>query len=417
VNHVLALENKRMQSMYLADQIRFNGQIFLRHRVRTGLLLLAVGLGVASVILLTSLGEGARRYVDQEFSALGNQLLIVFPGRKETTGGSPPIYGTAPRDLTLEDAQALDRIPSIEAVAPVIAGTTAIAVESLSREAIVLGSTPEIFQVRQLEVSHGKILPNRTRTEAMAVCVLGSKLKRELFGHSRAIGEWIRAGDRRLRVIGVLVERGESLGMDLSDMIIVPVRTAEQMFNSPGLFRVLIELTGNADASRTEKRILEIIRERHEGDEDITIVSQDAMLAAFDNILATLTLAIAAIAAISLLVAGILIMNLSLISVSQRKREIGLLKAIGASSAQVRQLFLGESLMLVSLGSVAGIIFAWAVVLIIGRLWPVFPIFPPWWSMPAAVGTALLAGLVFSIMPARRASALDPVLALRGQGG
>lgn len=406
-----------MQSMYLADQIRFNGQIFLRHRVRTGLLLLAVGLGVASVILLTSLGEGARRYVDQEFSALGNQLLIVFPGRKETTGGSPPIYGTAPRDLTLEDAQALDRIPSIEAVAPVIAGTTAIAVESLSREAIVLGSTPEIFQVRQLEVSQGKILPNRTRTEAMAVCVLGSKLKRELFGHSRAIGEWIRAGDRRLRVIGVLVERGESLGMDLSDMIIVPVRTAEQMFNSPGLFRVLIELTGNADTSRTEKRILEIIRERHEGDEDITIVSQDAMLAAFDNILATLTLAIAAIAAISLLVAGILIMNLSLISVSQRKREIGLLKAIGASSAQVRQLFLGESLMLVSLGSVAGIIFAWAVVLVIGRLWPVFPIFPPWWSMPAAVGTALLAGLVFSIMPARRASALDPVLALRGQGG
>lgn len=417
MNHVLALENRRVQSMYLADQIRFNGQIFLRHRVRTGLLLLAVGLGVASVILLTSLGEGARRYVDQEFSALGNQLLIVFPGRKETTGGSPPIYGTAPRDLTLEDAQALDRIPSIEAVAPVIAGTTAIAVESLSREAIVLGSTPEIFQVRQLEVSQGKILPNRTRTEAMAVCVLGSKLKRELFGHSRAIGEWIRAGDRRLRVIGVLVERGESLGMDLSDMIIVPVRTAEQMFNSPGLFRVLIELTGNADASRTEKRILEIIRERHEGDEDITIVSQDAMLAAFDNILATLTLAIAAIAAVSLLVAGILIMNLSLISVSQRKREIGLLKAIGASSAQVRQLFLGESLMLVSLGSVAGIIFAWAVVLIIGRLWPVFPIFPPWWSMPAAVGTALLAGLVFSIMPARRASALDPVLALRGQGG
>lgn len=417
MNHVLALENRRVQSMYLADQIRFNGQIFLRHRVRTGLLLLAVGLGVASVILLTSLGEGARRYVDQEFSALGNQLLIVFPGRKETTGGSPPIYGTAPRDLTLEDAQALDRIPSIEAVAPVIAGTTAIAVESLSREAIVLGSTPEIFQVRQLEVSQGKILPNRTRTEAMAVCVLGSKLKRELFGHSRAIGEWIRAGDRRLRVIGVLVERGESLGMDLSDMIIVPVRTAEQMFNSPGLFRVLIELTGNADTSRTEKRILEIIRERHEGDEDITIVSQDAMLAAFDNILATLTLAIAAIAAISLLVAGILIMNLSLISVSQRKREIGLLKAIGASSAQVRQLFLGESLMLVSLGSVAGIIFAWAVVLVIGRLWPVFPIFPPWWSMPAAVGTALLAGLVFSIMPARRASALDPVLALRGQGG
>ncbi len=403
--------------MYLADQIRFNWQIFVRHRIRTGLLLLAVGLGVASVILLTSLGEGARRYVNQEFSALGNQLLIILPGRKETTGGSPPIYGTAPRDLTLEDAQALARIPSINAVAPVIAGTTSIAVDSLSREAIVLGSTPAIFQVRQLEVSQGKILPDRTRSEAMAVCVLGAKLKRELFGHDRAIGEWVRAGGRRLRVVGVLVERGESLGMDLSDMIIVPVRTAEQMFNTPGLFRVLIELAGNADLPRTEKRIKEIIRERHEGDEDITLISQDAMLASFDNILSTLTLAIAAIAAISLLVAGILIMNLSLISVSQRRREIGLLKAIGASSAQVRQLFLGESLMLVSLGSLAGIIFAWSVVLVIGRIWPVFPMAPPWWSMPAAVGTALLAGLVFSWMPARRAAALDPVLALRGQAG
>jgi putative ABC transport system permease protein len=205
--------------------------------------------------------------------------------------------------------------------------------------------------------------------------------------------------------------------MDLSDMMIVPVRTAEQMFNSPGLFRVLIELTGNADLPRTEKRIKAIIRERHEGDEDITLVSQDAMLASFDNILTTLTLAIAAIAAISLLVAGILIMNLSLISVSQRKREIGLLKAIGASSLQVRQLFLGESLMLVSLGSVAGIIFAWSVVFVIGRLWPVFPMVAPWWSMPAAVGTALLAGLVFSFIPARQAAALDPVLALRGQRG
>lgn len=401
--------------MHLPDQIRFNWQIFIRHRVRTGLLLLAVGLGVASVILLTSLGEGARRYVDREFSALGNQLLIVLPGRKETTGGSPPIYGTAPRDLTLEDTQALSRIPSIKAVAPIIAGTVSVSVGSLSREVIVLGSTPEIFQVRQLEVAQGKMLPDRTRTDAMAVCVLGSKLKQELFGQGRAIGEWVRAGDRRMRVVGVLVERGESLGLDLRDMIIVPVRTAEQMFNTPGLFRVLIELTGNADFTRTEAKIMEIIRERHEGDEDVTIISQDSMLAAFDNILTTLTLAIAAIAAISLVVAGILIMNLSLISVSQRKREIGLLKALGASSSHVRQLFLGESLMLVSMGSLAGVIFSWAVVMVVARLWPVFPLAPPWWSIPAAVGTALIAGLVFSLLPARRAAALDPVLALRGE--
>ncbi|TNF06216.1 MAG: FtsX-like permease family protein, partial [Gammaproteobacteria bacterium] len=157
------------------------------------------------------------------------------------------------------------------------------------------------------------------------------------------------------------------------------------------------------------------IRERHEGDDDITLISQDSMLAAFNNILTTLTLAIAAIAAISLLVAGILIMNISLISVSQRRREIGLLKALGGSSRQVRQLFLGESLLLVSLGSVAGIVVAWVVVKVLARLWPVFPLAPPWWSIPAAVLTALLSGLIFSLIPARRAAALDPVLAMRGQ--
>ncbi|WP_461481359.1 ABC transporter permease [Porticoccus sp.] len=403
--------------MRLLDQLHFNGQLFLRHRVRTALLLLAVGLGVASVILLTSLGEGARRYIDREFSALGNQLLIILPGRKETTGGAPPIYGAAPRDLTLEDAQALERIPAIRAVAPVIAGTAPVALASRSREVIVLGSTPEIFQVRQLNVSQGEILPERTRSEAMAICVLGSKLKKELFGNRRAIGEWVRVGDRRMRVIGVLEERGESLGLDLRDMVIVPVRTAEQMFNTPGLFRVLMELDGNADFPRAEARVRAVIRERHEGDDDITLISQDSMLAAFNNILTTLTLAIAAIAAISLLVAGILIMNISLISVSQRRQEIGLLKALGGSSRQVRQLFLGESLLLVSMGSAAGIAVAWVAVLVMARLWPVFPLAPPWWSMPAAVGTALLAGLVFSLIPARRAAALDPVLALRGQGG
>ncbi len=400
--------------MKLLDQLQFNRQLFARHRVRTGLLLLAVGIGVASVIMLSSLGEGARRYVDREFSALGNMLLIMMPGRKETTGGHPPLYGSTPRDLTLDDARALSRIPAIEAIAPVIAGTALVSQQSRSREAILVGTTPEFFQVRQLNVARGSALPERTNTDAMPVCVLGAKLKQELFGSRRAIGEWVRVGDRRMRVIGVLEERGESLGMDLRDLVIVPVRTAEQIYNTQGLFRVLMELSPGADFRHVEERVREIIRDRHEGEDDVTIISQDSVLAAFNNILTTLTLAIAAIAAVSLLVAGILIMNISLISVSQRRQEIGLLKAIGASRRQVHQLFLGESLILVSTGCVCGIAFAWISISIVARLWPSFPLAAPWWAVPAAVFTALLSGLVFSLIPARRAASLDPVLALRG---
>ncbi len=400
--------------MRLSDQVRFNTLVFQRYGVRTFLLLLAVGIGVASVILLTSLGEGARRYVDQEFSSLGNRLLVVLPGRKETTGGAPPIYGTVPRDLTLEDANALLRIPGVNAIAPVIAGTTTVARESRSREVITIGTTAGFFVVRKLDVGKGKILPPRADSEALAVCVLGVKLQRELFGAAPSIGQWVRVGDRRMRVIGILEERGESLGLDLRDMIIIPVRTAEQLFNSPGLFRIIIDLNVNTSIVDTEKRIRSIIRQRHEGEDDVTLVSQDAMLAAFGNILTTLTLAIGAISAISLLVAGILIMNISLISVSQRREEIGLLKAIGASSRQVRQLFMGESLLLISLGSITGIAFAFGSIFVASVLWPNFPLAPPVWAVPAAVGIALLAGLLFSIYPANRAAGLDPVLAMRG---
>ncbi len=400
--------------MKLLDQFVFNGQIFQRHRVRTFLLLLAVGIGVASVILLTSLGEGARRYVDREFSALGNRVLIVLPGRKETTGGGPPIYGAVPRDLTLEDANALQRIPGVLAMAPIIAGMTTVARDSRSREVITLGSTDAFFAVRQLDVGAGRILSPRTRSEALAVCVLGVKLKRELFGNSRALGEWVRVGDRRMRVIGVLEERGESLGLDLRDMLVIPVRTAEQLFDSPGLFRIILDIAASADSDKIQQQMLSTIRKRHDGEEDVTVISQDSMLAAFDNILSVLTMAIAAISSISLLVAGILIMNISLISVSQRRREIGLLKAIGASSRQIRQLFVGESLLLISMGSIAGILFAFGLIFVFANLWPQFPLMPPLWAVPAAVGMAFITGLTFSIAPARRAAALDPVLALRG---
>ncbi len=400
--------------MKLHDKIQFNLQVLGRHRVRTALLLLAVGIGVASVILLTSLGEGARRYVDREFSAMGNNTLIIFPGKTETVGGMPPIYGATHRDLTLEDASMIGRISGVEDYAPIIAGSSLVSYGNRAREVITIGSTPGFFAVRQLDTGRGKILPESTITEAVAVCVLGAKLKRELFDNKRAIGEWVRIGDRRFRVIGVLSERGESLGLDLRDMVVIPVRSAEQLYNSPGLFRLMVSLKQVGSAKYIEERIRDIVKLRHEGEDDVTIVSQDSMLEAFNGILVALTLTIGAIASISLLVAGILIMNISLISVSQRRQEIGLLKAIGASSGQVRDLFLGESLLLVGLGCICGIAFATLVLEIANHLLPSFPMRAPWWSIVAAVVTAMCSGLLFSWLPSRRAASLDPVLAMRG---
>lgn len=400
--------------MRLADQWRFSWQVFRGHRLRTALLLLAVAIGVASVVMLTSLGEGARRYVDAEFSSLGNRLLIVFPGRNETVGGAPPVYGISPRDLTREDAAALGRIPSIQGVAPIHAGQAVVSFGSRQREVVTLGTGPDFFAMRQLEVIQGAAFPADAASEALAICVLGAKLKRELFGNDRAVGQWVRIADRRMRVIGVLADKGQSLGMDLSDLVLIPVATAEQLFNTRQLFRVMLELQQGADEALAKSRILQVIRERHEGEDDVTIVTQDSVLEAFDNILTALTLAIGAIAAISLLVAGILIMNISLISVSQRRAEIGLLKAIGASRRQVWRLFLGESMTLVALGIILGTGFAYGAVFTVRGVYAAFPIMPPWWAVPAAVLTALASGLLFAWLPAGRAAALDPVLAMRG---
>jgi len=246
--------------------------------------------------------------------------------------------------------------------------------------------------------------------------VLGLKLKQELFGNRRAVGDWVRLGDRRMRVIGVLADAGESLGIDLGEVVIIPVTTAEQIFDTQAMFRVFIELQPSADEQKVRRRILQLVKDLHDGEDDVTIVSQDSVLAAFNNILTALTLVIAAIAAISLVVAGILIMNISLISVSQRRAEIGLLKAIGASGPHIRQLFLSESMMLVFMGSVFGTLFAYGVVYLFRQLWPDFPLFPPHWAAPAAIATAMISGLVFSWLPARRAAELDPVLAMRGNG-
>lgn len=400
--------------MLLRDYWQYSATGFSRHRARTLLLVLAIAIGVCSVILLTSLAESARLFIEKEFSSLGSQLLIVLPGKKETRGGAPPIYGATPRDLTLEDVQALQHINTIDKIAPIIAGTSLISHGSRSREVITLGSTPDLFPIRNLTLGEGRVLPHSAYAMHIPVVVIGAKLKRELFGNNNAVGEWLRVSDYRFRVIGVLAERGESLGLDLRDMAIIPLRSAEMVFNSPALFRVLIHLRHAKSEQYTQQRIRKIIARRHEGEDDITFISQDAMLSSFNAILLMVTAVIGAVAGISLLVAGILIMNVTFISVSQRRREIGLLKAVGATGRQVKHIFVSEALLLTAGGALLGLSVAFAVIQLARWHWPEFPIAPSWWALSLAIATAFAISVVFSWLPASRAAQLDPILALRG---
>ena len=400
--------------MRATDTFRFSRKALSAYPLRTALILLAMAIGVASVIILTSLGEGARQFVGAQFRMLGANVLIVLPGRSETTGGLPPLLGTTPRDLTLNDALALQHSPAIRSVAPIIFGAASVSYGSREREVSVVGSTHSILDVRELQLALGSSFPDSNPRIAASVCILGHKLSRELFEHHNPLGKWLRIGDRRFRVIGVLSPKGQSLGMDMSDMVLIPVASARNLFNAPSLFRILIRAQHQQALAAAEKDILRIIRQRHDGDDDITVITQDALIGAVDKILKMLTWAVAGIAAISLIVAGILIMNVMLVSVSQRREEIGLLKALGAPTQQVMQLFLSEALMLSLAGGALGLLVGLGSKQLIGHLLPDFPIQTPLWAIATALLVTLATGLLFGSIPARKASRLDPVLALSG---
>jgi putative ABC transport system permease protein len=404
---------RRVLRMRTADLLGFAVGAARGNRVRTALLMLAMAIGVAAVVTLTALGDGARRYVVREFSSIGTNLVIVLPGRTETGGINPGSFvSTTPRDLTVDDALALLRAPAVQRVAPLAVGTSELSVGGRLREGMVLGTTAEYLEVRQSKLAQGQFLPREDWNRGSQVMVIGARLRAELFPNEPALGQFVRVGDRRFRIIGVLASTGSGLGMNTDELAMVPVSVAQAMFNTNTLFRILVEARNREAIEPAKQQVTQIIQQRHDGEQDVTVITQDAMLATFDKLLGTLTMGVAGIAAISLAVAGILVMNVMLVSVAQRRSEIGLLKALGASGATIRAAFLVEAALLSAAGALLGYGLGLAGAALIRALYPTFPAYPPDWAVLAGLGTALFTGVLFGVLPARSAARLDPVTAL-----
>ena len=398
--------------MSLVDLLRFAVGSLRGHRLRTALSVIGVGIGIASVMVLTSLGEGARAYVTGEFMSLGSNLLIIVPGKTETEGEAP-IFSQAPRDLTLDDAKAvLRRCVRARRVAPLILGSAMAAHDEKQREVTVFGTTGDMLAIRQMKMQTGRFLPTGDVDRSARVCVIGSKLVQELYRGGNPLGTVIRLGQERFKVIGVLASRGTSLGFDMDEVVEIPVGAALALFNRTTLFRILVEIRSHEEIDAAALEAKSILKERHDGVEDVTIIKQDSVVKAFDKILSVLTAALAGIAAVSLGVAGIGIMNVMLVSVSERTGEIGLLKALGAARGQILAAFFAEAALLSSLGGVIGVAGGYGITALARRYWPALPAHAPSWAVVAAVVVAVGMGLVFGALPARRAGRLDPVTAL-----
>ncbi|HET8797304.1 MAG TPA: ABC transporter permease, partial [Thermoanaerobaculia bacterium] len=320
------------------------------------------------------------------------------------------------RDLTIEDAEALRRIEGVEHVAAINIVEAEVSARGRRRDVPVAGSNDALRHLWSLTLAAGRFLPAQDPRNATPVCILGARVRRDLFGADSPLGEYVRLGDRRFRVIGVLQPKGEFLGLNLDDIVIIPVASAQALFNLNSLLRIGVMARTREDVRHVRDEVERILRDRHRGELDVTVVTEEAVSSAFDRILVALTLALGAIAAISMAVAGILIMNVMLIAVAQRTSEIGLLKALGAAPAQIRLLFLAEAALLSAIGAVAGSAAGQFGSFVIRRIYPAVPAFAPAWAVLGAFALAVGTGIAFAALPARRAAALDPASSLARRG-
>ena len=399
--------------MSLRDLARLAAGAVLAHRLRSALTMVGILIGIASVILLTSIGEGARADILSEFTQFGTRILGVRPG-KATTAAMGPIVTTV-RKLTLDDARALERLMGVEKVAPLTAGVARVEAGERARSVFVVGVTETVLEVFKLEVRQGRFLPPGDPRRAAPLAVLGPTLKRELFGERNALGERVRIGGQRFLVVGIMAPKGNILGLDLDDRVYVPIASAQRLFNRDALVEIDLIFSERVPAEVVRAGVERTMRERHGGEEDFTIITQKDMLGVLDRVLGIVSLAVGSIGGISLVVGAVGVLTIMWIAVNERTAEIGLAKALGASPRQILMLFLFEAGVLSLAGGALGVATGMGIAWILPAAVPGLPVHTRPSFVVAALLVSLGVGLLSGVLPARRAAALDPVEALRAE--
>lgn len=383
------------------------------HKLRSALTSLGLIIGIAAVIILTSLGRGLHSFVIAEFTQFGTNIIGIHPGKKSTFGISGATISTV-RPLSMADAASLSKLAGIIAVVPVVQGNARVETDNKQRRSNVIGVGDAVPQVWKIRPALGQFLPSGEDTNPRAFAVLGDKLTIELFGQASPLGKRIRIGTDRYRVIGVMEKKGQMLGFDMDDTVYIPANKALEMFDRESLMEIDILYGNNVSVATVQKSIKQLLLARH-GREDFTLITQNQMLQKMDSVLNILTLAVAALGGISLLVGSVGIITIMTIAVSERVSEIGLLRAMGAERKIIFKLFLCEALALSAVGGLIGVVTGIGVVGIISKLAPALPAELAWMYIAAAFTLSLLIGIISGVMPAIKAAHLEPLQALHSE--
>jgi putative ABC transport system permease protein len=397
--------------MLPADFLTFVGRSIFAHRLRSVLTALGIAVGVTAVVLLTSIGEGLNRYIVDQFTQFGTTTLAVQPGKANTFGISPGVLNSV-RPLSLADAAALERAPYVESVVPTVSGSGTVEANGRERTVNIFSVGPEFDRAFKFRVALGTFLPEDDIERPRAVAVLGSKVFEELYDGRDALGDRVRIGGERYRVVGIMESKGQMVGFDLDDSVYIPVARGLELFNRDGLQEIDILYSPSAPVNEVVAGIKRILVARH-GAEDFTITTQQQMLDVLGSILDVLTLGVAALGGISLLVGGVGIFTIMTIAVRERTQEIGLLRAVGARRGRVAQIFLGEAMLLSTVGGLGGLAVGIAIVLAVQLLVPAMPASLSWPYIVLSLTIAIVIGAIAGVAPAHRAAALEPLDALR----
>ena len=397
--------------MLYADLINLSYRTVISHKLRSILTTLGLVIGIASVVILTSIGRGIHSFVLAEFTQFGTNLVAVFPGKTTTLGISGATISTV-RPLTMADSVSLGKLDNIIAALPLVQGNARIEAGKKQRRSTVLGVGASVPEVWKIKISKGRFLPAHEQASPRAFAVLGHKLAGELFNDKNPLGERIRIGSDRFRVIGVLEKKGEMLGFDMDDTIYIPTAKALDLFDREGVMEIDLLYKSNTSVKTIEKSIHRLLQLRH-GREDFTLITQDQMLKSMDSILNILTIAVAALGSISLLVGSVGILTIMTIAVSERISEIGLLRAVGAEQGTIFRIFLSEAVMLSFIGGCIGVLSGIMIVQLIGLMLPSLPVQLAWSYIMAAFAVSLLIGVIAGVIPAIKAARLHPLDALR----